>query len=87
MDREMIIQEETGTAARRYSQRDCRLGVILLPESVFKFITFQEGGRMTETSINASFPTTLILPAPSSTSPKRPTPGPGTALATMPLLH
>ena len=27
--------KETGTTARRYSQRDHRLGAILLPESVF----------------------------------------------------
>ena len=27
--------KETGTAARRYSQRDCQLGAIPLPESVF----------------------------------------------------
>ena len=42
----MIIQEETGTAARRYSRRDCQLGAIPLPESMLKFIMFQEGGRM-----------------------------------------
>ena len=41
-------QEEIGTAARRYSRRDHRLGVIPLPESVFQFIMFQEGGRMAE---------------------------------------
>ena len=39
---------ETGTAARRYSRRDHRLEAIPLPESVFKFILFQEGGRMAE---------------------------------------
>ena len=44
----MIIQRETGTAARRYSQRDRRLGVVPLPESMFKFILFQECGRMAE---------------------------------------
>ena len=44
----MIVQEEMGTAARRYSRRDCRLRAIPLPKSVFKFITFQEGGRMTK---------------------------------------
>ena len=48
MDKGMIIQEETGTAARRYSRRDCRLGAIPLPESMFQFIMFQEGGRMAE---------------------------------------
>ena len=42
----MIIQEEMGTAARRYSRRDRQLGAIPLPESVLKFIMFQEGGRM-----------------------------------------
>ena len=46
--------KEIGIAARRYSQRDCRLGAIPLPESVFKFILFQEGGRMTE--ITFGFP-------------------------------
>ena len=46
--------EETGTAARRYSQRDRRLGAIPLPESVFKFISFQESGRMAE--ITFGFP-------------------------------
>ena len=45
---------ETGTAARRYSRRDRRLGVVPLPESVFKFISFQESGRMAE--INFGFP-------------------------------
>ena len=44
----MIIKEDTGTAARRYSRRDCRLGAIPLPESVFLFIMFQESGRMAE---------------------------------------
>ena len=52
--REMIIQEEMGIAARRYSWRDRRLGAIPLPESVFLFITFQESGRMAE--ITFGFP-------------------------------
>ena len=42
----MIIKENTSTAARRYSQRDCQLGVILLPEMVFLFISVQEGRGM-----------------------------------------
>ena len=46
--------KETGTAARRYSRRDRRLGAISLPESVFKFISFQESGRMAE--ITFGFP-------------------------------
>ena len=50
----MIIQEEMGTAARRYSRRDRQLGAIPLPESVSEFITFQENGRMAE--INFGFP-------------------------------
>ena len=50
----MIMQEEMGTAARRYSQRDRRLGAIPLPESVFLFITFQERGGMVE--ITFGFP-------------------------------
>ena len=45
---------ETGTTARRYSQRDRRLGAIPLSESMFKFISFQESGRMAE--INFGFP-------------------------------
>ena len=40
--------KEMGTAARRYSRRDRRLGAIPLPESMFLFITFQESGRMAE---------------------------------------
>ena len=50
----MIMHKEMGTAARRYSQRDCQLGAIPLPESVFLFITFQESGRMAE--ITFGFP-------------------------------
>ena len=50
----MIMQEEMGTAARRYSQRDRRLGAIPLPESTFLFITFQESERMAE--ITFGFP-------------------------------
>ena len=50
----MIMQEEMGTAARRYSRRDRRLGAIPLPESVFLFISFQESGRMAE--ITFGFP-------------------------------
>ena len=46
--------KEMGTAARRYSRRDRRLGVIPLPESVFLFITFQKSGRMAE--ITFGFP-------------------------------
>ena len=50
----MIMQEGMGTAARRYSRRDRRLGAIPLPESVFLFITFQENGRVAE--ITFGFP-------------------------------
>ena len=50
----MIIKENTGTAARRYSRRDCRLGAIPLPEVVFLFISVQEGGGMAE--IDFRFP-------------------------------
>ena len=50
----MIMQEEMGTAARRYSRRDRRLGAIPLPESAFLFITFQENRRMAE--ITFGFP-------------------------------
>ena len=50
----MIMYEEMGTAARRYSRRDRRLGAIPLPKSVFLFIMFQEGGRMVE--ITFGFP-------------------------------
>ena len=39
----MIIKENTGTAARRYSRRDCWLGVIPLPEVVFLFIVTVRG--------------------------------------------
>ena len=49
--------KETGTTARRYSRRDRRLGAIPLPESVFKFISFQESGRVAE--INFRFPGVL----------------------------
>ena len=44
----MIIKEITSTAARRYSQRDHRLGVIPLPEVVYLFISIQKNGRMVE---------------------------------------
>ena len=54
MDKEMIMQEGMGIAARRCSRRDRRLGAIPLPESVFPFITFQESGRMAE--ITFGFP-------------------------------
>ena len=50
----MIMQEEMGTTARRYSRRDRRLGAIPLPESMFLFITFQEPGGMAE--ITFGFP-------------------------------
>ena len=50
----MIIKENTGTAARRYSRRDHRLGAIPLPEVVLLFISVQENGGMTE--INFGFP-------------------------------
>ena len=50
----MIIKENTGTAARRYSQRDCQLGAILLPKVVFLFISIQESGGMVE--IDFRFP-------------------------------
>ena len=46
--------KETGIAARRYSRGDRRLGAIPLPESMFKFISFQESGRMVE--ITFGFP-------------------------------
>ena len=49
--------KEMGTAARRYSRRDRRLGAIPLPESVFLFILFQESGRMAE--ITFGFPSVL----------------------------
>ena len=41
----MIIQEEMGTAARRYSRRDRQLGAIPLPESMFLFIHFKRVGE------------------------------------------
>ena len=50
----MIIKENTGTAARRYSQRDHQLGAILLPKMVFLFISVQESGGMVE--IDFRFP-------------------------------
>ena len=50
----MIIKENTGTAARRYSRRDRRLGAIPLPKVVFLFISIQEGRGMVE--INFGFP-------------------------------
>ena len=50
----MIIKEDTGTTARRYSRRDHQLGVIPLPEVVFQFISVQENGGVTE--INFRFP-------------------------------
>ena len=50
----MIIKEDTGTAARRYSRRDHQLGVIPLPEVVFQFISVQESGGMAE--IDFRFP-------------------------------
>ena len=49
IDKEMIMQKETGTTARRYSRRDRRLGAIPLPESVFQSfeitVTFSLGKR------------------------------------------
>ena len=50
----MIIKEITGITARRYSQRDCQLGVIPLPEVVLLFISIQENGGVAE--INFGFP-------------------------------
>ena len=52
--REMIIKEDTGTTARRYSQRDHQLGVIPLPEIVFLLISVQEDRGVME--INFGFP-------------------------------
>ena len=50
----MIIKENTGTAARRYSQRDRQLGAIPLPEMVFLFISIQKDRGMVE--IDFRFP-------------------------------
>ena len=50
----MIIKENTGTTARRYSRRDCRLGVIPLPEVMLLFINIQKNGGMVE--IDFGFP-------------------------------
>ena len=50
----MIIKENTGTAARRYSRRDHQLGAIPLPEMVFLFIGVQKDRGMAE--IDFRFP-------------------------------